>query len=101
MSQTGRMRVRQALVVSEHDETRGCEVRITTDDEAKSFLWAAQWLDEHREYFVESVDLVADGDLDDERDVTRTLVLRAALANERSPRELGPWTQGVPPMFHC
>ena len=51
------------------------ELHVISDDEAASLLWAAQWLDEHREYAVTAVRLDDTADPDDEEDVTTTLVL--------------------------
>jgi hypothetical protein len=44
-------RVRQGIQFIEQDEANG-ELRVTGDDDARMLLWAAQWLDEHREYII-------------------------------------------------
>ena len=61
-------------------------------------LWAAQWLDEHREYAVTAIRLDDTADPDDEKDATTTLVLTLHRANEHQPGQLGPWPHGVPPL---
>jgi len=73
------------------------ELRVISDDEAASLLWAAQWLDEHREYMVTAIRLDDTADPDDEDDTTTTLVIALHHANEHEPGRLGPWPHGVPP----
>ena len=74
------------------------ELHVISDDEAASLLWAAQWLDEHREYAVTGIRLDDTADPDDEEDVTTTLVLTLDRAYEHQPGKLGPWPHGVPPL---
>ena len=79
-------RIRQALQFIQHDEMNG-ELQVISSDEAASLLWAAQWLDEHREYFVTAIELKyppAD-EVDDDDDSTSTLVVILHLANEHVP----------------
>jgi hypothetical protein len=45
--------------VFKHDELNA-ELRVTSSDEAASLLWAAQWLDEHREYAATAIELSLD-----------------------------------------
>lgn len=88
----------QALQVFKHSDM-DAELRITTDDESASLLWAAQWLDEHREYAVTGIRLDQSSDLnDDDAPATTTLVVTLDLANEPAPAQLGPWFHGVPPV---
>ena len=93
--------IRQSLVFvcnSEAEAFADDELRITTDDDASAFFWAAQWLDEHREYFVTRVELSSSGDEGNTLDSTRTLTLHVHNANERAKPMLGPWSHGVPPL---
>ncbi len=63
-------------------------------------LWAAQWLDEHREYAVTGIRLDRSSDVsDDDASATTTLVVTLDLANEPAPAQLGPWFHGVPPVL--
>jgi hypothetical protein len=86
--------VAQALQVLKHGEYQA-ELRVTSDDEAASLLWAAQWLDEHREYSVTGMQLKFSEAADDDAHVTTTLIVMLDLANEPSPGKLGPWPRGV------
>lgn len=89
----------QALQVFKHDDMNA-ELRVTTDEEAASLLWAAQWLDEHREYGVTDIRLdrsEEDAD-DDNAPATTTLVVSLHLFNEHEPARFGPWSHGVPPV---
>lgn len=73
------------------------ELRVTTSDEAASLLWAAQWLDEHREYSVTAIHLDTHRTADaPDDDTTTTLVIALHLVNEPMPGHLGPWAHGVP-----
>lgn len=74
------------------------ELQVKSDDEAASLLWAAQWLDEHREYMVTAIRLEDWSDPDDEEDSTTTVVIDVHHANEHQPGRLGPWPHGVPPL---
>ena len=90
-------RVRQSIQLIQHDELNA-ELHVISDDEAASLLWAAQWLDEHREYAVTAISLEDTADPDDEEDVTTTLALSLDRAYEHQPGRLGPWPHGVPPL---
>jgi len=92
----GKPHVRQAIQFIQHDELNA-ELHVTSDDEAGSLLWAAQWLDEHRDYGMTAIRLHDAADPDDEEDVTTTLVLTLHRAYQRQPGHLGPWPHGVPP----
>jgi hypothetical protein len=78
------------------------ELRVIGDDEAGMFLWAAQWLDEHRGFVVTAASFAFSDDPDDETDLTATLVIGLNHAGEpsggRGSGRLGPWPHGVPPM---
>jgi hypothetical protein len=89
--------VHQALQVLKHDEMNA-ELRVTTVDEAASLLWAAQWLDEHREYGVTEVRLDNPSNIDDDEPGTSTLVIRLHMFSEPEPARFGPWNHGVPPI---
>jgi hypothetical protein len=47
-------RVRHGIEFSGRDDSNG-ELRVTGDDDAAVFLWAAAWLDEHRDWVVTSI----------------------------------------------
>src|SRR5712692_3023597 len=95
MTDNSRPYVAQALQVIKHGEY-DVELRVVSDDEAASLLWAAQWLDEHREYSVTAICLNFGTADDDVADAATTLVVTLHLANEHSPGILGPWPHGVP-----
>lgn len=86
----------QALQVFKHDEMNA-ELRVTTVDEAASLLWAAQWLDEHREYSATTIRLDVSNP-DNDATGTTTLVVTLHLFNEHEPARFGPWSHGVPPL---
>ena len=96
MSDTGKPRIRQGIQLVQHDELNA-ELNVLSEDEAASLLWAAQWLDEHREYAVTAIRLDNTADPDDEDDVTTTIVITLHRANEHEPGRLGPWPHSVPP----
>jgi hypothetical protein len=96
MSDPGKPRIRQGIQLVQHDELNA-ELSVISEDEAASLLWAAQWLDEHREYAVTAIRLDNTADPDDEDDVTTTVVIALHRANEHEPGRLGPWPHGVPP----
>jgi hypothetical protein len=56
MPDTGKPRVRQGIRLIEHDELNS-ELQVIGADEPASLLWAAQWLDEHREFAVTAIRL--------------------------------------------
>jgi hypothetical protein len=97
MPNTDKPRVRQGIQFIQLDELNA-ELRVVSDDEAASLLWAAQWLDEHREYAVTAVRLDDTADPHDEDDSTTTLVITLDHAYQRQPGRLGPWPHGVPPL---
>jgi hypothetical protein len=96
MSDPSKPRIRQGIQLVQHDEL-SAELSVISEDEAASLLWAAQWLDEHREYAVTAIRLDNTADPDDEDDVTTTVVITLHRANEHEPGRLGPWPHGVPP----
>src|SRR6266568_7668474 len=65
MSDPGKPRIRPSIQLVQHDELNA-ELSVISDDEAASLLWAAQWLDEHREYAVTAIRLDDTTDPDDE-----------------------------------
>jgi hypothetical protein len=87
----------QALQVFKRGDEEA-ELRVTSVDEAASLLWAAQWLDEHREYTVTDVRLEGLHSADDGQAGITTLVIALYLANEPEPSRFGPWVHGVPPI---
>jgi hypothetical protein len=96
MPDAERPRVQQSIQFIELDELNA-ELRVVSADETASLLWAAQWLDEHREHALGAIRL-DDTAPDDEEDVTTTLVLTLDRAYQRQPGRLGPWPHGVPPL---
>ena len=97
MPKTGKPRVKQGIQFIETNEPNA-ELHVISEDEASSLLWAAQWLDEHREYAMTAIRLDESSDPDDEEDMTTTLILTLNRAYERQPSRLGPWPHGVPPL---
>ena len=96
MSNTGKPRVRHSLQFIEHDELNA-ELHVIFEDEASALLWAAQWLDEHREYTMTAIRLDDTADPNDEHDITATLVVTLHQAYGHEPGRLGPWPHGAPP----
>lgn len=94
---TNSRRPHQALQVFKHNDLNA-ELQVTTVDEAASLMWAAQWLDEHREYTVTDIKLEQTEYHDDNDPGTTTIVIALHLANMHEPGQLGPWTHGVPPI---
>ena len=78
------------------------ELRIVGSDDPGLFLWAAQWLDEHRGFVVHAARFEGAPGPDDDTDLTATLVISMNHAGEspdgREPGQLGPWPHGVPPI---
>jgi hypothetical protein len=96
--------VRHGIQFTELDRDRGDgELRVTGDDDAGLLLWAAQWLDEHRDYIITAMRFEYLADPSDEASTTATVVISLASPGydpdsaHTRPR-LGPWTHGVPPM---
>ena len=96
--------VRHGMQFTELDRDRGDgELRVTGDDDAGLLLWAAQWLDEHRDYIITAMRFEYLADPGDEASTTATVVISLASPGydpdptHTRPR-LGPWTHGVPPM---
>jgi transcriptional regulator with XRE-family HTH domain len=100
----GLPRARHGIQFIELDPGRGDgELRVTGDDDAGILLWAAQWLDEHREYIITGMQFVHLGDQEDGTGMTATLLVKLSAPGltrpeDRRPR-LGPWSHGVPPML--
>jgi hypothetical protein len=96
-------RVKQGIQFIQTDQING-ELRIVGEDDAASLLWAAQWLDEHREYIVTAMRFEQSADPDDEADLTATVVISVthvgtAPDGKKLPGLLGPWPHGVPPVM--
>jgi hypothetical protein len=93
--------VRHGIQFVEVDKVNS-ELRVVGSDDAGIFLWAAQWLDEHRGFIVNAARFEATPGPGDEADLTATLVISLDHAGDlpdgREPGRLGPWTHGVPPM---
>ena len=47
-------RVRHGIEFSARDDSNG-ELRVTGDDDAAVLLWAAAWLDEHRDWTITGI----------------------------------------------
>ena len=97
MSNEPSRHARQALQVFKHDE-QNAELHVTSSDEAASLLWAAQWLDEHREYSATAIELRSPADGQEDEWGSTTLVVTMHLFNEHEPARFGPWPHAVPPM---
>jgi hypothetical protein len=80
MSDSGKPRIRQGIQLVQHDELNA-ELNVVSEDEAASLLWAAQWLDEHREFAVTAIRLDNTADPNDEDDVTTTVAITLHRAN--------------------
>lgn len=94
-------RVRHGIQFVEVDEVNG-ELRVVGSYDAGLFLWAGQWLDEHRGFIVTAVRFEWTSGSGRESDLTAALVISVNHAGEppggREPGRLGPWSHGVPPM---
>jgi hypothetical protein len=95
-------RVRQGIQFIQKDDING-DLRVTGDDDAAILLWAAQWIDEHREYIIDSIQLEHPGEEEgDEAIGTMTIIISLTSSSGPDPvrdrPRLGPWTHGVPPM---
>lgn len=96
-------RVRHGIQFTELDPGRGDgEPRVTGDDDAGLLLWAAQWLDEHREYIITAMRFEHPADPSDEATITATVVITLTAPGQTTPEDrkprLGPWNHGVPPV---
>lgn len=97
-------RVRHGIQFIELDRGRGDgELRVTGDDDAGLLLWAAQWLDEHREYIITDIRFEHPAQPgDDNPGITATVVITLTTPGQPTPEDrkprLGPWPHGVPPM---
>jgi transcriptional regulator with XRE-family HTH domain len=93
-------RVRQGIEFSARDDSNG-ELRVTGDDDAAVLLWAATWLDEHRDWVITGITFrypAVPGD----KGTTATVVFELASPGTPSPEDmrprLGPWPHGILPM---
>jgi len=95
-------RIKQGIQFVQTDQING-ELRIIGEDDAASLLWAAQWLDEHREYIITAMRFEHSPSRDDEADLTAAMVISLTHAGnapdgKKLPGLLGPWLHGVPPV---
>jgi hypothetical protein len=97
-------RIRHGIQFVTDDKDRGDgELRITGDDDAGLLLWAAQWLDEHREYIITAMRFEHPANPSDEEGMIATVVISLTCPgydpdpSHTRPR-FGPWNHGVPPM---
>jgi hypothetical protein len=91
--------VRHGIEFSVRDDSNG-ELRVTGDDDAAVLLWAAAWLDEHRDWTVTCITFRYPA-WPGHEGTTATVVFELASpgtpsADDMRPR-LGPWPHGVPP----
>jgi hypothetical protein len=96
-------RIRQGIQFIELDRDRGDgELRITGDDDAGMLLWAAQWLDEHREYMITAMHFQYPAEPGDQSTVATVVISLTSPGHDPDPAHtrprLGPWPHGVPPM---
>ena len=94
-------RIKQGIQFVQTDQING-ELRIIGEDDAASLLWAAQWLDEHREYIITAMRFENSAN-PDEADLTATVTISLTHAGnapdgKKLPGLLGPWQHGVPPV---
>jgi hypothetical protein len=95
-------RIKQGIQFIQTDQING-ELRVIGEDDAASLLWAAQWLDEHREYIITAIQFENSANPDDEADLTATVTISlthvgSAPNGKKLPGLLGPWPHGVPPV---
>jgi len=94
-------RIKQGIQFIQTDQING-ELRIIGEDDAASLLWAAQWLDEHREYIITAIRFDNSANPDDEADLTATVTISlthvGSAPDGKMPGLLGPWPHGVPPV---
>ena len=94
-------RIKQGIQFVQTDQING-ELRIIGEDDAASLLWAAQWLDEHREYIITAMRFENSAN-PDEAVLTATVTISLTHAGnapdgKKLPGLLGPWQHGVPPV---
>lgn len=92
--------VRHGIEFSARGDSNG-ELRVTGGDDAAVLLWAAAWLDEHRDWTVTGITFRYPA-WPGHEGTTATVVFELASPGTPSaegmrPR-LGPWPHGVPPM---
>ena len=88
-------RVRQGIQFIEQNEADG-ELRVTGDDDAGMLLWAAQWLDEHREYIITGMRFEHPAEPGDEASITATVVISLPLRMQKRAS-----IQRRPPPLSC
>jgi transcriptional regulator with XRE-family HTH domain len=93
-------RTRHGIEFSARDDSNGL-LQVTGDDDAAVFLWAAAWLDEHRDWTVTGITFRYPA-WPGHEGTTATVLFELASpgilpAEDMKPR-LGPWPHGVPPM---
>ena len=95
-------RVRQGIEFIARGESDG-ELRMTGDDDAGLLLWAAQWLDEHRDWIIAAMRFQHPAEPGDQG-ITATVVIELSSPGQFPPDHpsskprLGRWAHGVPPM---
>ena len=94
MRDISRPLIRESIQFTQLDSLNG-ELRVKSEDDTAILLWAAQWLDEHRQFAISGVHL-EHADPDDEDDTALTLVVSLHEAYGREPSRFGPWPHGVP-----
>lgn len=95
-------RIKQGIQFIQTDQING-QLCIIGDDDAASLLWAAQWLDAHREYIITDIQFENSANPRDEADLTATVTISlthvgTAPDGKKLPGLLGPWPHGVPPV---
>jgi hypothetical protein len=92
-------RVRHGIEFSARDDSNG-ELRVTGDGDAAVLLWAAAWLDEHRDWTVTGITFRYPA-VPGHEGTTATVVFELASPGMPSPEDmrprLGPWPHGGPP----
>ena len=67
-------RIKQGIQFIQTDQING-QLCIIGDDDAASLLWAAQWLDAHREYIITDIQFENSANPRDEADLTATVTI--------------------------
>jgi transcriptional regulator with XRE-family HTH domain len=93
-------RVRHGIEFSARGDSNG-ELRVTGDDDAAVLMWAAAWLDEHRDWIVTGITFRYPA-VPGHEGTTATVVFELTSPGTLPPEDmrprLGPWPHGVPPM---
>src|ERR1700678_4151712 len=93
-------RVLHGIEFSARGDSNG-ELRVTGDDDAAVLLWAAAWLDEHRDWGITGITFRYPA-FPGHEGTTATVVFELECPGTLPPEDmrprLGPWPHGVPPM---